>query len=189
MYRDYGEDVQFKVSRMGELIGLSGLRKGRSLLLKPYLLSGLERDYETGENLSKLNTGLDIKYGITSDLTADITLNTDFAQVEADEEEINLTRYSIYFPEKREFFLEGAGTFYCGERVKPWEDRPFISLFFSRRMGLAGGKALPLLGGMRVTGKVHGYNLGLLTMSVGRAVIEEGDERYIVPRTTSPPLD
>ncbi len=183
MLRDYGINAEFKVSKIGQLMGLQGLKKGRNLQLKPYLLSGLERDYETGERERKFDTGLDIKYGITSDLTADITFNTDFAQVEADQEQINLSRFNLFFPEKREFFLEGAGTFYFGEKLKPWEDRPFISLFFSRRIGLAGETALPILWGVRVTGKASDYNLGLLTMAVDGAKIDDGGVKYIVPRT------
>ena len=96
------------------------------------------------------DVGIDVKYGVTQNLTADLTYNTDFAQVEADTQQINLTRFSLFFPEKREFFLENAGTFAFGASGNNFTanaDTPL--LFYSRRIGLEGGRAVPIDGGTR----------------------------------------
>lgn len=183
VYSDYGVNADTKFSQFGHLTGLQGLRRRRTLQLKPYILGGLERDYEAGETERRFDAGLDLKYGITSDLTADLTINTDFAQVESDQEQINLQRFSLFFPEKREFFLEGAGTFYLGEKLKPWEGRPFASLFFSRRIGLAEETAPPILGGARITGKVGRNSVGLLDLQVGAIEFDDEGTTYIVPST------
>jgi hypothetical protein len=101
--------------------------------------------------------GLDLKWAITPDLTADLTYNTDFAHIEADQEVVNLTRFSLFFPEKRDFFLEGGRFFEFG---KPRE----AQLYFSRRIGLnADAEAVPVMGGGRVSGKAGNYRVGLLT--------------------------
>src|SRR5206468_9718098 len=109
--------------------------------------------------------GLDVKYGITSGLTADFTVNTDFAQVEADEQQVNLTRFNLFFPEKRDFFLEGQGIFAFGGallRPPPTGVKPILDtvsqqlipvLFFSRRIGLNDGREVPIRAGGRVTGR------------------------------------
>ena len=106
----------------------------------------------------------DVKYGLTSALTLDLTVNTDFAQVEVDDEQINLTRFSLFFPEKRDFFLENAGTFAFGT---PRE----MDLFFSRRIGIEEGLEIPIRAGTRLTGKIDRFNLGILAIQTGE---EEG---------------
>ena len=119
---------------------------------------------------------VDAKFGLTQGLTADVTYNTDFAQVEADEQQINLTRFSLFFPEKREFFLENAGTFsFGGVSLGGFGGGETPILFYSRRIGLEGGAAVPLRAGGRVTGRVGPFNLGLLTI--------QADE---VPETGTP---
>jgi hypothetical protein len=107
--------------------------------------------------------GFDVKYGLTRGLTADFTYNTDFAQVEDDQQQVNLTRFSLYYPEKREFFLEGSNIFDFG----PGGLVP--KLFFSRRIGLAGGQPVPIVAGGRVTGRAGKYTLGLLNIESGRS--------------------
>src|SRR4029079_18894190 len=102
--------------------------------------------------------GLDAKYGITRNLTLDVTANTDFAQVEADEQQINLTRFSLFFPEKRDFFLENQGTFGFGGAGNASPDVP--TLFYSRRIGLEAGQLVPLRAGGRLTGRVGRFDLG-----------------------------
>ena len=98
--------------------------------------------------------GLDVKWGITPKLTADFTVNTDFAQVEADEEQINLTRFDLFFPEKRPFFLENAATFQFGQPQQ-------VDLFFTRRIGLSrAGEPIDILGGARLSGKAGRWNVG-----------------------------
>ena len=113
------------------------------------------------------DAGLDVKAGVTQGLTADLTVNPDFAQVEADERQINLTRFSLFFPEKREFFLENQGTFRFGGAATSGQlagatDTPV--LFYSRRIGLRGGQEAPLHGGGRLTGRAGAFTLGALAI-------------------------
>ena len=102
--------------------------------------------------------GLDAKYSLTPSLTLDATYNTDFAQVEVDEQQINLDRFNLFFPEKRPFFLENAGFFAAGAPSQ-------VELFFSRRIGISdNGESIPIVAGARVSGKAGGNNIGLLNM-------------------------
>jgi hypothetical protein len=155
-----------KVSQAGSLVGLSDLRPGLNLQVKPFALAagrrraappGVPGDAETD---GEIDVGLDVKYGVTSNLTLDGTVNTDFAQVEADVRQINLTRFDLFFPEKREFFLEGAGIFDVG--VPGFGGPPSLLLFFSRRIGLAEGREVPILGGVKLTGKEGPWTVGVL---------------------------
>ncbi len=152
----------YRVSQAGTLTGLE-LPSRRIALVTPYALGGVERDFEhaTGTDLSA-RFGGDAKLGLTQSLTADLTYHTDFAQVEADEQQINLTRFNLFFPEKRPFFLENAGTFAVGTPQS-------VELFFSRRIGIAAdGREVPLLGGGRLTGKAAGLTLGVLDIQSER---------------------
>ena len=108
--------------------------------------------------------GFDVKYGLTPGLTLDLTVNTDFAQVEADEQQINLTRFSLFFPEKREFFLENANIFQFGKQVRGFRQSRDVIPFFSRRIGIENGQVVPILGGVRLTGTAGSYRLGFLSM-------------------------
>lgn len=153
-----GSDV-FRVSMAAKLTGLD-LPQRRELKFTPYVLGSANKDYTitSGDQLDrKGDVGLDVKWGIRPNLTADFTVNTDFAQVEADEEQVNLTRFDLFFPEKRPFFLENASMFQFGAPQS-------IDLFFSRRIGLAGGLPVDILGGARLSGKVGAFNVGLLNM-------------------------
>ena len=152
------------VSQAGRLTGLSGLRPGRNLYVKPYITAPVIR--RRGDDVDfEPDAGFDLKYGLTSQLILDLTANTDFSQVEADDEQINLTRFSLFFPEKRDFFLEKATTFQFGQGI-PGTLGVFRDLipFFSRRIGISKGRLVPLLGGARLTGKVSQYTLGLLSL-------------------------
>src|SRR5207247_8218292 len=105
------------VSMAGSLTGLQSLNHGLDLKLKPYVVGGLRdtRSSATISNTTMLrDAGLDVKYGVGAGLNLDVTYNTDFAQVEVDEQQVNLTRFSLFFPEKRDFFLENAGLFKMG---------------------------------------------------------------------------
>jgi hypothetical protein len=134
----------------------------RAVTVTPYALTSGRRDYVLGgETDYGLEAGADAKLGLTQSLTLDLTLNTDFAQVEVDEEQINLTRFRLFFPEKRPFFLENAGTFAVGT---PQE----AELFFSRRIGIQSGAAVPIMGGGRLTGKAGGFDIGLLSLQTDR---------------------
>ena len=116
------------------------------------------------------NIGLDVKYGITQNISADLTVNTDFAQVEADEQQVNLTRFSLFFPEKREFFLENQGLFAFGGAATGGQSASASStpiLFYSRRIGLDDDRIVPIRAGGRVTGRVGRYSFGLLDIRTG----------------------
>ena len=153
----------------GKLIGLQGVASPSYFDVKPYLLGGLGRnlvdeDVENWQRTTEGDIGLDMKYGVTSNLTLDLTLNTDFAQVEADQEEVNLTRFSLYFPERRDFFLEGSGLFAFGAGIGDFGPPP-LSIFYSRRIGIEEEKEVRLLGGGKLTGKVGAYSVGALNMT------------------------
>jgi len=112
-----GSQGVFRVSMYGTLVGIEAPSPSRNLEVKPYAISGMRTDLSVTpqvDNDGYADAGLDVKYGITENLTADLTFNTDFAQVEVDEQQVNLTRFSLSFPEKREFFLEGRGIFNFG---------------------------------------------------------------------------
>lgn len=181
--RDYGMDPWAKISMMGHLKGLENLKQKRNLHFKPYVLAEIKRESEQRKTEFSPQAGLDLKYGVSSNLTLDLTLNTDFAQVEADQYQVNLNRFDLFFPEKRDFFLEGAGIFHFGERIPPYGGPPGTILFFSRKIGLAEGEALPILGGFKLTGKSGKTNLGLLNMYVNEKEVEDEDETYVVPRS------
>jgi hypothetical protein len=162
-----------RVSMAGTVEGLTGLRPGMNLRFKPYAAttsSTLQGRRTTGE----LDAGLDVKYGVTTGLVWDFTANTDFSQVEADEQQVNLTRFSLFFPEKRDFFLENSGIFQFGTNSGQFGGGGQgggggggreMQLFFSRRIGLSqDGEPIPILGGTRLTGRQGGYSLGVLNI-------------------------
>ncbi|MBI3049672.1 MAG: carbohydrate binding family 9 domain-containing protein [Acidobacteria bacterium] len=169
-----------RVSLAGTLEGLEDVRPGNDVRVKPYVLGS-----SGASSVTKIGTdaeaGVDVKFGVTSSLTWDFTVNTDFSQVEADEQQVNLTRFSLFFPEKRDFFLENSGVFQFGQGgggllftgggtgtggggFFPPRGQDAI-LFFSRRIGLSeSGESIPILGGTRLTGRVGDYSVGLLTI-------------------------
>ena len=148
------------VAFAGELRGIEGVEPGRNLQVKPYALAGVKQLASAGEGIKReLDAGFDVKYGLTSGLTLDLTANTDFSQVEADAQQVNLTRFPLFFAEKREFFLENSGIFQFGSL-----QNDEALLFHSRTIGLADGQEIPILGGARITGRAGPYYLGLLNM-------------------------
>jgi hypothetical protein len=155
-----------QVSFSPRLVGVEVPPRGRNIELRPFATSTLATDVPTRvSNDADADVGLDVKYSVTQNLTADVTINTDFAQVEVDEQQVNLTRFSLLYPEKRTFFLEGAGTFDfargAGNNVNG-SDVP--TLFFSRRIGLERNQAVPIVAGGRLTGKAGPYSIGLLNI-------------------------
>ena len=152
---------QYSLYRLSLAGTLSGIEAPviRSLRATPYALGNLLVSGERPADSRVLgDVGMDLKYSLTPSLTLDATINTDFAQVEVDDQQVNLDRFALFFPEKRPFFLENAGFFSVGN---PGE----VDLFFSRRIGLgADGEAIPILGGGRVSGKAGDFNVGLLNM-------------------------
>ncbi len=158
-----------RVSQAGDLEGITGLpATGRNLETKPYVLGGLEEarwDDGTLSRSSETSVGLDMKTEVRPGLVLDLTLNTDFAQVEVDDERVNLTRFSLFFPEKRDFFLENSGIFDFGVQGNPFEP-PQFQMFFSRRIGIEEDEdeVVPIMGGVRLTGRQGGQTVGLLTV-------------------------
>ena len=170
----------FRFSSAPTLVGVEVPESGTRLEVKPYAISDVTTDLNATPRLSNQpggDFGVDVKYGVTQALTADLTYNTDFAQVEVDEQQVNLTRFSLFFPEKREFFLEGQGIFDFGGGFRGGPTAYYFRgerfggsapvLFFSRRIGLNEGRTVPIQGGGRLTGKVGPYSIGLLDVQTG----------------------
>jgi hypothetical protein len=135
----FGRRAAFQVSYAATLVGLEVPPGSQNLEIKPYAVSGLASDLSATPAISNDlsgDFGLDVKYGLSESLTADFTYNTDFAQVEADEQQVNLTRFSLFFPEKREFFLENQGIFAFGGVATGGQSGETPILFYSRRIGL-----------------------------------------------------
>jgi hypothetical protein len=156
------------VSNAATLVGLETPPPGRNLEIKPYAIGRLTTDRVSRPPLANDadgDVGADLKYAITRSLTLDATINTDFAQVEEDEQQVNLTRFNLFVPEKREFFLEGQGIFSFGTVGNLGPDMPI--LFFSRRIGLEEGRPVPIVAGGRVTGRVGPYTVGVVNIQTG----------------------
>jgi hypothetical protein len=148
------------IALAGELRGIENVEPGRNLQVKPYALAGAKKLGSRLEGAKQeLEGGIDMKYGLTSGLTLDLTGNTDFSHVEADTQQLNLTRFPLFFEEKREFFLENSGIFQFGSL-----QNSEALLFHSRTIGLAGGQPIPILGGARLSGRSGPWSLGLLNM-------------------------
>ena len=173
-----------RVSRAGTMTGMNGVDRGLDLRITPYVLSGGRQDRNLSSTLDRAgfgDVGLDMKYGVASGLNLDLTLNTDFAQVEVDQQQVNLTRFPLFFPEKRDFFLENAGMF----SVKEQGINRIADLFFTRRIGLAGGQPVPIIGGTRLTGKVNRNNIAVMniqTQEIGRGDDVRLGENFFVAR-------
>lgn len=156
-----------KPSQMRKMV-LRDVESRDALYLTPYGLTGRGRSHELnaeGDGYLRstedvFESGLDVKYGVTRNLTLDLTVNTDFAQVEADDQQVNLTRFSLFFPEKRRFFQERAAIF---EFPLGFRER----LFHSRRIGLVDGEQVRIFGGARLVGRVGDWDLGVLNMQTG----------------------
>jgi len=171
-----------KVSSVGTLVGLESPTTLRTLDVKPYGLGSTTTNHRATPPLSNHGAGefgVDAKWGITQSIVTDFTYNTDFAQVEDDEAQVNLTRFSVLFPEKREFFLEGQDVFNfagAGSNQGGGGQGPTAInmgggggnvtpiVFFSRRIGLHNGQVVPILGGARLLGRGNGFQVGALQM-------------------------
>lgn len=165
-----------RVSLAGQMDGLN-LKKPGNLKAIPYVLASINNTHNTNSDYeSEFDAGLDIKYSVTPSMTLDLTYNTDFAQVEVDEQQVNLDRFNLFFPEKRPFFLENAGLFTVGA---PGE----VDLFFSRRIGIGdGGLQVPIVGGARLSGKINNTNIGVLNMFTDESDINLNHTAYTVAR-------
>jgi hypothetical protein len=179
----YGQGGFTKISSAGTLVGLETPPKSKNLEIKPYLKGGSSTDMDADppvENDLDTDVGFDVKYGLTRGLIFDFTFNTDFAQVEIDEQQINLSRFNLFLPEKREFFLEGRGIFQFGGtgQLRPWDmgppsDTPIV--FYTRRIGLQEGEAIPIIAGGRLTGRAGPYSIGAL--AIGTEEYERAEAR------------
>jgi hypothetical protein len=158
-----------RLSSAGELSGLN-LQTPRNFKLVPYLVGSANRSFTPGARTDgNGDFGFDTKFGVTPSLNLDLSYNTDFAQVEVDTQQINLTRFNLRFPEKRPFFLENSGLFSIGKGNE-------LDLFFSRRIGLdEEGLLVPIKGGGRLSGKVNGFNVGVLNMQTDDAGARPGN--------------
>jgi hypothetical protein len=163
----YSRNGIARLSQAATLVGVEAGSTGANLELKPYVTAGIRTDRELGlANDFAHDIGFDTKYGVTRGLTFDFTYHTDFAQVEDDEQRVNLTQFSLFFPEKRDFFLEGQGIFAFGGAGGRQRGGDGVSntpvVFFSRRIGLQNDLTVPVNAGARLTGKVGRYSIGLL---------------------------
>jgi hypothetical protein len=167
-----GPNGVFRVSLYGDLVGIEAPPLGLNLEVKPYATSRLSTDrvvLPAVENDFLADAGLDLKYAITQNLTLDLTVNTDFAQVEVDEQQVNLTRFNLLFPEKRDFFLESRGVYdfgigRLGSSGPGGGGGAAPTLFYSRRIGIQGSTPVQVLAGGRLTGKVGAFDVGLLNI-------------------------
>lgn len=179
-----------KVSAAGTLTGIRGIRGGHDLGVKPFLLlsHSQEGDAKTRSRDGRIDGGVDIKYGVTPQVTLDLTYRTDFSQVEVDDETLNITRFSLFLPDKRDFFIENSGVFQFGDAVEPGYRMGISSqdfkLFHSRRIGLVGGRPVPVFGGARLTGRAAGVEFGLLDIQTD-ATQETPTENMSVARARS----
>ncbi len=175
-----GPQALNRVSVYGTVVGLDLPPAGRNVEIKPYALGRSTTDRLQKPPVSNDREGQfggDLKYGVTANLTADLTVNTDFAQVEIDEQQVNLTRFSLFLPEKRDFFLEGRGLFDFARGGSSGgggfgaggfggnSDQPY--LFYSRRIGLNRGRVVPIDVGGRLTGKIGAYGVGVMNIQAG----------------------
>lgn len=169
------DSTWYRPAELGTLRGLEGIQPGRNVEIRPYALGQTNGGDEWTGARGKTDGGLDVKWGVTPGLTADFTLNTDFAQEEVDDLQINFTRFSLRFPEKRQIFLEGQRHFTFGERRD-------ADVVFTRRIGLSDeGRAVPIVGGTRLSGRQGAYTVGLMGMATAETENQVG-ERFTVAR-------
>ncbi|HMG36132.1 MAG TPA: DUF5916 domain-containing protein [Blastocatellia bacterium] len=151
----------FQVAEAGEINGLSGIHQGRGLDVRPFVSMKALHNFATGNDISAKG-GVDVFYNITPSLKLTTTINTDFGETEVDSRQINLTRFELFFPEKRSFFLENAGVFNFGPDS---DDEADLIAFFSRRIGLLeSGQEVPILAGVKLTGKQGPYTIGVVAI-------------------------
>ena len=173
--RNASPRARYTMSDLGSLRGLKAVKRKRLLQVKPYVLPGTSKNFTTANPAEEetFEAGADLRMGITSNLALDLSYNTDFAQVEADQEQVNLTQFSQFFPEKREFFLEGSTLFDFGEaaEIRGGDTQPPTLLFYSRRIGLDGGQKVPIMLGSKLAGKAGRTSMGALNVLTDRATV------------------
>lgn len=155
--RELGRAGTWRGEFFGQLNGIQTKSAYKKWEAEPYLLAGGEKRYRPDSSDSKFNAGGELSYDFTPNLRGSLSLRTDFAQVEADQEVINYTRFPLFFPEKREFFLENSGLFNVGHDGE-------MMMFYSRRIGLAQGQEVPILAAGKVSGRVGPYSVGVMNV-------------------------
>ena len=173
----------FTKPSLSSTIEFEGIKPTNPVYVSPYIIGGNTRNWVLNslgdeyvkKDKAEFNAGLDVKYNINSNLTIDLTANTDFAQVEADDQQVNLTRYSLYFPEKRAFFQERSGLF-------SFDLGNQSNLFYSRNIGLSKGAPVRIYGGARLVGKIGNWDIGMLDMQTQEYATTPG-ENFGVLRT------
>lgn len=169
------KDPLHRMSRAGTLEGIQDIHSGRNLRLKPFALARDQSGSQVaGGSGAQMDGGADAKWGLTSGLTLDLTYRTDFSQADVDQEQVNLTRFPLFYPEQRDFFVENSGSFLLGDvserNLRTGSSLQQFTLFHSRRIGLTrDGRPVPILGGARVSGRALGLELGMLDMQTQRA--------------------
>jgi len=172
-----------RMSGAGVLKGLRDLTPRRRVEFVPFASPHVTRDFDTGTPTKMTSDfGFDLKVGLTQSFNADFTFKTDFAHVEADQEVVNLSRFSLYFPEKRQFFTEGAGTFDYSQNAGANSGPGLLTLFYSRRVGLQDGREVPLLAGGRVTGRAGRTTIGVMNIETDKAATTAGGSSVTIPR-------
>ena len=173
MFPAFSQDWPLHTPSKAHEIHLTNILTQRPVYVTPYVLGGFGQNsilnadatgYSADTEYSR-EIGLDVKYNLTHNLTLDATINTDFAQIEADDEQVNLTRFSLYFPEKRRFFQERAGIFSFAVSGLYGRDR----LFHSRRIGIHDGMAVRILGGLRLVGRAGPWDIGIVNMQTEKS--------------------
>jgi len=184
--RALGMNGKYRVSRCGRMEGIEELTKGKDFEIIPYLGGSKNSGPALVNQSTELEYGGDILYRITGNLRADFSYNTDFAQVEADQEVVNVSRFNLFFPEKREFFLENSGLFTFGnvsfsERMftgrissgSEGEGNSYL-LYYSRRIGLKDEDKIPLYGGTKLAGKIGKSSIGFMSMQTKETALSTG---------------
>ena len=169
-----------RVSLAGSIEGITDVDRGMDLRVTPYVLAGGKQQAGGSSSGGRGygDVGLDAKYGVASGLNLDLTVNTDFAQVEVDEQQVNLTRFPLFFPEKRDFFLENAGMFDVGAGSSGFGRQ--ASLFFTRQIGLSdSGQPIPIVGGARLTGKMERHNIAALNITTQNHFDSPGENFFV----------
>ncbi len=175
--RDLGRYGTWRGEFFGQLVGIETSEAYRKWEAEPYLLVGGERRYRPESSETKFNVGGDLSYDFTPNLRGDLSIHTDFAQVEADQEVINFTRFPLFFPEKREFFLENGGLFHVG-----YEEE--LLMFYSRRIGLSRGQEVPILLAGKLSGRAGPFSLGVMNVQTAETDLTLADgSAYLEPST------
>jgi hypothetical protein len=164
---------RYDVRRAGTLEGMSSFNQGMGLTISPYGVAKYQQNFPEETSSSKGTGGFDIKYNLTPSLTAMLTVNTDFAETEVDNRRVNITRFSLFFPEKREFFLEGSNLFNFGAGLK----HDFIP-FYSRKIGLFDSEIIPIDYGVKILGKQGKFGIALLNVSTRDTDLVKGTNLF-----------